>query len=185
MAIDPESKHRHLPRLGAEHYRGLAFVHWTMAMKHRRQGWLNGSWFDAFCADVLPLCLRYDVAIPALVAMPDHLHVLVAGTSLAADQRLFMRGLRRRLNQRLAEGIELQKQAYDHVLRPVERGPDAFSTLIYYITQNPVRKGLVKDTESWPYVISVVPGVDDFSPTRLDFSTRWWTWWNEKVSTMP
>ncbi len=182
MATDPKSKHRHLPRLSAETYRGLVFVHWTMTIQDREAGWLDHSWFECVHEETMRLSVRYKVAIPAMIALPDHLHFLVAGTSTTSNQLLFVRALRRILNGSFPDPIQLQKQAFDHVLRPSERGPQAFAALVHYITQNPVRQGLVEDAGDWPYVAAVVPGFDDLSPTQMDFSTRWWSWWNQEVA---
>lgn len=58
MATDPKSKHRHLPRLSAETYRGLAFVHWTMTIQDREAGWLDHSWFECVHEETMRLSVR-------------------------------------------------------------------------------------------------------------------------------
>jgi REP element-mobilizing transposase RayT len=152
-----------------------------MTIQDREVGWLNVPWFECVCEETLRLTVRYRVAVPAFVAMPDHLHFLVAGTSAASDQMLFVRALRRILNATFPDEVLLQKQAYDHVLRPSEHGPAAFAATVFYLTQNPVRAELVANSEDWLFIASLVPEEQTLSPSDADFSSRWWAWWNRRV----
>ena len=76
--------------------------------------------------------------------MPDHIHLLWTGVAKASNQLVAMRRLRTDLNAALMEtGYELQRQAYDHVLKPEERQAEAIEDLMEYIARNPERKGIV------------------------------------------
>ncbi len=165
-----------------ERYRGIAFVHWTMAMQDRATGWLTQEWFVVFRERLERDALKYRVVVPAAVAMPDHLHLLVAGVVAESDQRLFVRALRRFINASLPVGIRLQKQAHDHVLRTRETGGDAFASLVSYIAENPVRKGLVKRSVDWPFTVACVPELEGLHPAAEEFGDLWWTWWNKRVA---
>lgn len=152
-----------------------------MAMHERATGWLTPAWFETLRERMARECRRSGVAIPAMVAMPDHLHFLIAGVNRASDQRLFVRALRRFINGSLPAGIRLQKQAYDHVLRESETGRDGFAALVHYVVENPVRKELIAAADEWPYMVSCVPGLDRLHPADADFGDRWWTWWRQTV----
>ena len=80
-----------------------------------------------------------------LLLMPDHLHGLIG-----IDGRDSLSQLIRdykRITAKMA-GIEWQRNFFDHRLRHVESLSEKFA----YICQNPVRAGLVRDEQDWPYV---------------------------------
>jgi hypothetical protein len=113
--------------------------------------------------------------------MPDHLHLLAVGSNSNSDQILWSRAVRRGLNEAL-KPLRLQKQAYDHVLRPAESGPDAFTALAFYISQNPVRAGLVSATDGWAFTGAFVPALPSLDPRRPEFRDEWWAYWNSLPS---
>jgi REP element-mobilizing transposase RayT len=80
--------------------------------------------------------------------MPDHLHLLVAGTTPAADAREFIRRFKQRssFSWKHQGGATLwQRSYYDRVLR---RDEDVIS-VARYILANPVRAGLVGDAAQY------------------------------------
>jgi putative transposase len=87
-----------------------------------------------------------------LLLMPDHLHGLIG-----VDGRDSLSQLLRdykRITAKLA-GIFWQRNFFDHRLRHDESLAEKFA----YICQNPVRAGLVRDEQDWPYVF--IPGRGD------------------------
>jgi len=178
MGIVPQ---RHLPRLTADAYRGRQFVHWTMAVAERCSGWLNTDFHSVFRSILGRNTERYGVLVPAYCLMPDHLHLLAVGTNSNSDQILWSRAVRRSLNEAL-KPLRLQKQAYDHVLRPGESGPDAFTALAFYISQNPVRAGLVSTSADWKFAGSLVPALPTLDPRSAAFRDEWWLYWNSLPS---
>jgi REP element-mobilizing transposase RayT len=79
------------------------------------------------------------------LAMPDHVHALFAFSAseqMAATVRNWKRFTAK------AGGIEWQDGFFDHRLR----NDESFEQKAYYIRMNPVRAGLVKSPERWPYV---------------------------------
>ena len=89
--------------------------------------------------------------------MPDHIHLLWLGLRRDTDQRNGMSFLRTHLEPWLAPD-KFQPQAHDHVLRDEERKRGAFMKICFYILANPVRAGLVKETEIWPHAGAIIPG---------------------------
>ncbi len=171
----------HLPRLAPEAYRGFCFAHWTMTIDGRATGWLDDSWHQKFRTQLNKQAADYDVCVPVFCLMPDHLHLLVAGIATTSDQCLFIRALRRDINLRLRP-LKLQKQPFDHVLRPSESGPEAFTALVYYITGNPVRAGLVSTPPLWHFTGACVPELPTLDPRAPDFRETWWEYWNKRVN---
>jgi putative transposase len=165
-------EHKRLPRLERGAYQGRSFVHWIMTMHDRRTGWLNTSHHLQLREALLHACVRHETACALYVLMPDHGHFLLLGLGNRADQRMAVAYFRRQWNTLLPEGIRLQRQAYDHVLRENERARDAFASVAGYILQNPVRKDLVERAEDWPYAGSLVPGYATLNP----HAARFWDW---------
>jgi REP element-mobilizing transposase RayT len=146
-----------------------------MTMDQRAIGWLNDHFHHAFREIVLHGCFLYRISVPVYCLMPDHLHLLVEGLSPGSDQRLWARHFRKHLNAELREraSIELQQQGYEHVLRQSERGPDALLETAGYIRQNPVRAGIVKVAEAYPYTGCVVPGYPEMRVFAADYWIRY------------
>lgn len=146
-------------------------------MAGRLTGWLTPAFHASFREILQRNAGPYGVVVPVYCLMPDHLHLLAAGFSHDSDQILWSRAIRRAINQSI-KPISLQKQAYDHVLRPDESGPDAFIALVHYISENPVRARLTASARDWPYVGSVVPALPKLDPRDEEFRKRWWAYWN-------
>ena len=81
-----------------------------------------------------------------LLLMPDHLHMLI-GTSPDADLSKLVRDFKR-IAARKGK-IEWQRNFFDHRLRHDESETEKYE----YILQNPVRAGLIRDGDEWPYVL--------------------------------
>jgi putative transposase len=80
-----------------------------------------------------------------LLVMPDHLHMLVGilgDSSLCKLIRDFKRIATRKGK------IEWQRNFFDHRLRHDESETEKFE----YILQNPMRAGLIREGDEWPYV---------------------------------
>jgi REP element-mobilizing transposase RayT len=80
-----------------------------------------------------------------LLLMPDHLHMLI-GISPDANLSKLIRDFKR-IAARKAK-IEWQRNFFDHRLRHDESESEKFE----YIRQNPVRAGLIREIDEWPYV---------------------------------
>lgn len=170
-----ESRPGHLPRLSEAAYRGKAIVHWTMTVRDRGTGWLDARFTTRFRWLLLHACGRYGADCPVHCLMPDHVHLLLHGQGPAGDQRGLIRFLRRHSNDLLAEtGHRWQPQAHDHVLRPHESDRYAYERLAHYITENPVRAGLVKRAADWPHTGAVIPGYPELRLWQPDYWPRYW-----------
>jgi REP element-mobilizing transposase RayT len=92
-----------------------------------------------------------------VVVMPDHVHMIV--TPLKDDQggtyglAEIMQGIKgasaRSINKALGrEGKVWQKEYFDRILRSYEHA----QSKVQYICENPVRKGLVKKVDDYPWL---------------------------------
>lgn len=92
-----------------------------------------------------------DVALGRCVIMPDHVHLFVRG---GRDFTLskWIGGLKRALSVTLATPKLWQPGFFDHILRSNESYGEKWN----YVRQNPVRAGLVRTADDWPYRGEVV-----------------------------
>ena len=171
----PDTRHSYLKRLQPAAYHGLAYVHWNMTIEGRRIGWLTDQAHLKFRELQLHTLARYELACPAYCLMPDHLHLFWIGLADTSDQLRAVQFFRQRYNAILkTAGYEFQAQSYDNVLTETDREQDAVIRLAYYITENPVRGGLVDQAADWPYSGSQVVGYSDVDWQREDFSDQFW-----------
>jgi len=155
----------HLPRLDNAFYRGAAIVHWVFTLADRATGWLDDGVHGQVRELMVHTMARYELLCPVYCIMPDHLHLLWMGVAETSDQQKASTFLRRHLNAVLSsKGVRLQKQSYDHVLQERERERNAFEKIAWYILENPVRVGLVKDRAEWVHSGCIVPGFPDWNP---------------------
>ena len=91
------------------------------------------------------------VLVGRYVLMPDHLHRFVAiasrGSRLAKWMQILKVTLARTLRGQGSASPFWQKGFFDQVLRSAE----SYRLKWEYVRQNPVRAGLVKRAEHWPY----------------------------------
>jgi putative transposase len=97
----------------------------------------------------------FGVAVGWYIILPDHLHFFVA---LPDDVKLgdwvgtLKRVLARSIETSSADSI-WQRGFFDHVLRSSE----SYSEKWNYVRENPVRAGLVKSADDWPFCGEIVP----------------------------
>lgn len=170
-----------------------------------KRGWLNENFHHAFRELLLHACARERLFCPAYCLMPDHLHLIWLGTSLATDQLNGIKFFRTHLNRLLAGnflenrtaaktsqsqfppsiGWKLQPQAHDHVLREEERKRGAFANVCFYILANPVRADLVKLETEWPFSGAIVPGYPDLYPFQEDYWDLFWKLYDKHKESTP
>ncbi len=87
--------------------------------------------------------------------MPDHLHLLVEGTSDDSDGKRFIRAFKQYSGYYYSQkchGTLWQRYGFEHVLRDDE----TTVAVVKYILGNPVRAGLAATIEGYPFVGSLV-----------------------------
>ncbi len=104
-------------------------------------------------------CVRaqdHSVAVGSYVLMPDHIHLFVFISEHDTTLEKWVQSLRSVIGKQLLElGIEKphwQEGFFDHLLRSSE----SYSEKWDYVRMNPVRAGLSKTPEAWPYQGEIV-----------------------------
>jgi REP element-mobilizing transposase RayT len=170
---DPSNRAFYLPRLPREYYQADAVVFWTLTTFDRAEGWLTPQLHQRFRELMLHAAAREGLACPVYCLMPDHLHLVWMDLRRDSDQINGMAFLRTYLEPELAPA-RVQPQPQDEVLREDQRKRNAFSKVCGYITANPVRAELVKESEVWPYTGCVLPGYPKLNPAEEDFWAKFW-----------
>lgn len=99
-------------------------------------------------------------ALLAYCVMPDHAHLLVEGTTAAADLRRFAKRAKQASGQAWRNRTRSrlwQEGYYDRVLR----GEADAKAMARYIVANPVRAGLARVPADYPHVGSDLWRLDD------------------------
>lgn len=97
----------------------------------------------------------FNVAVGRYVIMPDHIHLFVRGGGdfkLGRWIGLLKQTLARAARTRSANARFWQEGVFDHVLQSDE----SYSEKWNYVRENPVRAGLAKSAEQWPYQGEIV-----------------------------
>lgn len=172
-----EGRDDYLRRLPAEQYQGEAYVHWTMTIEDRKQGWLIPVFYYKLREILAHTTFRYGLCCPMFCLMPDHMHFLWVGILQGTDQRHACKYFRKQMNSILEKlGICFQKQPFDHVLTEKERERGAFEAIAEYIARNPERASLVRTDafRTYPYTHCLVPGYPELNPWQSDYWERFW-----------
>ena len=171
-----------MKRLAPEWYRGRTFVFWTYTVQDRRTGWLDDRFHASFREIQLHTLARYQLVCLSYCLMPDHVHLLWAGLAPDSDQdraaSFFHKYTGRALH---ARGYKWQKQAWDVVLREKDRERGALVGTVFYIAENPVRKGYARQASDWSWSGAQASGYPELDWRMPDFHSRVWKIYETEV----
>lgn len=183
-------RYNYLRRLDPSFYQANATVHWTHTIDQRRTGWLTSDFHSGFREMLLHVSYTYHVWTLAYTLMPDHFHVLWFGVSENADQKLATAWLRREENKAFKSvsdsEIRLQKQSYDHVLRPHESDRFSIEKVARYLWDNPSRAEISMSDTCEPFIGSVIPGSTGLSWQGKAVPDAFWEkFWMHRSRALP
>ena len=93
----------------------------------------------------------YGVGVGRYVIMPDHVHLFAAFGPESISLWAWMKSLKSTISKTLRNATFCapywQKGFFDHVIRSGE----SYEQKWLYVRNNPVRAGLVRSSEDWPY----------------------------------
>jgi putative transposase len=151
---------KRVPRLTAFDYSGLYRYSLTICTAGRATLFVTDEAISLVLLELSRTSDAEQFAVIAYCFMPDHLPALVEGTRDDCDFRRLARVFKQQSSfqwkQRM-RGELWQRSYFDHVLRDDE---DVFA-VARYILNNPVRAGLVKSPEVYPFLGSLTMNVRD------------------------
>ena len=141
-------------------------VYFITASTFQKQNLFQSERFSLpFIDTLLNYRLQRKYLLHEFVIMPNHFHLLITPTlTLERSLQLIKGGFSYRARKELGVAGKIwQPSCYDRRVR----GPEDYMNFKYYIRQNPVKNGLAKMPEEYPYS-SAYPGyVMDSVPERL------------------
>ncbi len=85
--------------------------------------------------------------VGAYTIMPDHVHLFCSPQTLETSIEKWIAFWKRRFRRRIPNAPRFQSRGFHHRLRKGENYAEKWE----YVRQNPVRAGLVRSPEDWPY----------------------------------
>jgi putative transposase len=137
-------------RLDGFSYCGRYEYSLTICTAEQRRWFLDASAVDRARTPLLQLSRDHEFEVPAYCFMPDHVHLMVSGTSEQSDLKAFVKTWKQSAgyaHKRAVNAPLWQGGFYDRVLRP----EDDRRCLIRYLLNNPIRAGLVSDLRDYAY----------------------------------
>ena len=141
-------------RLPRECYRGHIVVAITACIQDGKALFTDALAVRA-CVEGLRLASNhFECTVPIYCFMPDHLHLLLRGTSFEAHAWAAMASFKQRSGFWIAANrpeLSWQKDYWDHIVR---RDEDVRAQ-IRYIADNPVRRGLATEWDEYRFTGSI------------------------------
>jgi putative transposase len=141
---------RHPGRLKTFNYLGLHRYFLTFCTDRRHQAFADREHVDLVHAQILRTSQLTAFEITAYGYMPDHLHLLIEGLEDRSDCREFISRAKQYTGYcyaRLTSRRLWQRYGYERTLRD----GDPTASVVRYIIENPVRAGLVRNPEEYPF----------------------------------
>jgi putative transposase len=138
------------PRLHSFSYKGYRAYFVTCCTFRRRACFVDAQYVEPITEQLLQSAATCQFDVSAYCFMPEHMHVLVDGTTDSSDFCRLMNDFKQRTAyaRKQASGNRLWQQGYyDRVLRP----EDDRLRVIAYLLENPLRRGLVHDLRDYPF----------------------------------
>jgi putative transposase len=147
--MPPEFRRKNI-RLHAENYKGPRGYFLTLCF-HRRQAFGGSPEIARWLIEAIKKpAAGNGFLVPAYCVMPDHVHLLVQGTQAESDLLRIVNAYKQVTAHEFQQKKNLrlwQFKFYDHILRPRESG----DAIAWYIWMNPVRKGLCRLPQEYPW----------------------------------
>ena len=132
-------------------YRGYYRYFLTLCTSHKTPILGDASIVEWLTNVLVDKSKHHGFKIWAYCFMPDHLHLLIEGTTANSDMRRFISGYKQltgfSLKKKIGQSL-WQMNYFDHVLRKEE---DTLN-VTRYILNNPVRRGLVDDYKDYKHL---------------------------------
>ena len=141
-------------------YVGLHRYSLTFCTHERRKLFVEPAVVELVTKNLLRAATEQRFAVTAYCFMPDHVHVLIEGLSEDSDCKQFIKRFKQYAGYYYSQAQRdtlWQRYGFEHVLRDDE----VTLNVARYILANPVRAGLARTVEEYPYTGSFVYELKD------------------------
>jgi REP-associated tyrosine transposase len=137
-------------RLRNTSYIGYQRYFLTTCTAHKQRAFATDGVAQACLLQLRQSAGRHGFALVAYCFMPDHVHLLVYGTSAQADLQAFMKHFKK------VTGFEYSQRFKRRLWQPgyhdrIMRNDESTEATARYILENPVRAGLAQQLGEYPY----------------------------------
>lgn len=160
------------PRVASFPYVGCHRYFITALTRDRCRAFSDASFASSVAAQIPPFFGTRGFAVPAYCLMPDHVHLLLEGTSDDADALEAVRIWKQRVGYAWKSQTKTplwQTGFYDRVLR--ER--DDTRAVVRYLLNNPVRAGLVREAADYSWSGSSCYTFEELAEHAGDWNPSW------------
>ena len=151
-----EKKHR----LDKQYYLGKTIVSITICIKNKEKLFVTKNIVSVFEEYLVSTAEDYGVDIIIYLFMPDHLHLILQGKSDDSDCIKMLNMFKQRTGYWLRKKeihASWQKDYFDHIIGAEKD----LTNQVYYILNNPVRKGFAGDVKLYPYKGSTIMNLNE------------------------
>jgi putative transposase len=138
-------------RLPRDEYVGKNWLFITVCCANRRKVFTTSKICSWFLNVLRRDATTHDFAVHAYCIMPDHIHLLLEGLQTSSNLLHFVKALKTKTStpfERKTIKALWQKKFYDHILRRNDSADD----IAWYIWMNPVRAGLCRSPNEYPFL---------------------------------
>ena len=146
-------------RLSFNIYEGFVTVSFTICIKDRVSIFTSADIVNLFGEALVAEAASFDCDVPIYLFMPDHLHVILKGTSDTAHPLKAINQFKQKTGYWLSKNdahVQWQKGYYDHIIRMEED----LTKHIRYVLDNPIREGIVANWIDYPFKGSATLNLD-------------------------
>jgi putative transposase len=144
-----------VPRQSPHRLRGFDYLGFhryflTFCTHARQRYFARAEMVDCVRTEFVRAAQLHDIAVIAYCFMPDHVHLLIEGTSESADAKRFIVAAKQFSGyacRPLCANRLWQRYGYERILRSDE---DAFA-VARYILENPLRAGLAREPQEYAF----------------------------------
>ncbi|MEW6456101.1 MAG: transposase [Acidobacteriota bacterium] len=159
--IGKDIKYKKRVRLKDFNYKGYNRYFVTICTNNNKNLFINKDLIDWLISELKEISNKHHFNIWAYCFMPDHLHLLTEGNDEEADMRKFIAAFKQKtgfLYKKKFNNQLWEINYYEHVLRKEE----TIKEVAFYIFNNPLRKGIVKNYQEYPYSGSFMFDINDY-----------------------
>lgn len=150
MPLDENKPFPKRPRLKYFEYIGTYTCFITILTADRQNYFKETYNVEALIRFLKEIADKEHFSVTVYCFMPDHLHLLVNGLEEESDLKKFMKLFKQKSGywfKKIAHQNLWHLSYYDHILRKTE----AVNDVVWYILNNPVRKGIVADFKEYRF----------------------------------
>lgn len=141
-------------RLDNSVYIGQKTVSFTACVEQRQRAFIDSTIVSAMVDILGSSCQKFSCIVPVYCFMPDHVHILIQGSKESSRIKAAMDSFKARSGlwfNTSRTNIRWHSDYHDRVIRDARE----LLNLAQYIVANPIRAGLAREWDEYPFTGSI------------------------------